>query len=421
MRQKKQIKKKMFIISFFMLILFEFNFIFTLSLSETRIISGTQVYDDIINPNQTVIYNFSDNNILFGISTDSEINMNLDIGSTIFSRESFIIVNNNNNSIFFNCSLRSNIEQYDMQQKPKGPLNTNFQYRYSYNNIIRIRTNTTIQNLTIQFRKSPQFGLGYNLNYRIGIFENNLESWAIVPTYEKINQSNTEPYIEGEILNLEGEQDYFITIFEIINVNYNWIWISIVSIAIALFAIIIVISKREYIHLLRTRIIPIDKGVHNLTLDDVLENENRNKLIDLILNEPGIHFNELLRRTNLSAGNLAWHLDILETYKIIGKKRFDHYLVYFPYYQKNPISNIDLKLQKSELTIKILEMIENNPGIYNQKLAIELGVDHKTITYHVNKLVNLELISIQKQGRKKKFFPNLDAEYFLKNHETDNN
>ena len=66
-------------------------------------------------------------------------------------------------------------------------------------------------------------------------------------------------------------------------------------------------------------------------------------------------------------------------------------------------------------------MIENNPGIYNQKLAIELGVDHKTITYHVNKLINLELISIQKQGRKKKFYPNLDAEYFLNNHETDNN
>ena len=73
------------------------------------------------------------------------------------------------------------------------------------------------------------------------------------------------------------------------------------------------------------------------------------------MNEPGIHFNELLRRTGLAAGNLVWHLDILLTYKVIGKKRIGNFIAYFPYYQKNPLSNVDLKLQKSKLTIEILE------------------------------------------------------------------
>jgi len=131
-----------------------------------------------------------------------------------------------------------------------------------------------------------------------------------------------------------------------------------------------------------------------------------------ILNEPGIHFNELLRRTGLAAGNLVWHLDILETYKIIGKNRVGKFIAYFPYYQKNPISNIDLQLSKSKLTLEILEMIENEPGLWNNLITKKLKVDHKTIHYHINKLKDLNLIRFQKDGRKKKFFPNLDSEYF---------
>ncbi|MFX1313368.1 MAG: hypothetical protein ACFFHD_12250, partial [Promethearchaeota archaeon] len=113
-----------------------------------------------------------------------------------------------------------------------------------------------------------------------------------------------------------------------------------------------------------------------------------------------------------AAGNLVWHLDILETYKIIGKKRIGNFIAYFPYYQKNPISNIDLKLQKSKLTLEVLEMIENHPGIWNNLITKKFKVDHKTIIYHLKKLKELNLINIKKEGRKKKLFPNLESEYF---------
>ena len=121
---------------------------------------------------------------------------------------------------------------------------------------------------------------------------------------------------------------------------------------------------------------------------------------------------ELLRKTGLAAGNLVWHLDILMTYKVIGKKRIGNFVAYFPYYQKNPLSNIDLKLQKSRLTLEILEMIEEEPGIWNNLITKKLEVDHKTIKYHLDKLVELKLINLEKEGRKKKIYPNLDSEYF---------
>ena len=177
-------------------------------------------------------------------------------------------------------------------------------------------------------------------------------------------------------------------------------------------SLVVAISKKDYFQYLRTRTVPIEKGAHRLSLDEVLENENRNKIIDLILNEPGIHFNELLRKTGLAAGNLVWHLDILMTYKVIGKKRIGNFISYFPYYQKNPISNVNLKLQKSKLTLEILEMIEKEPGIWNNLITKKFKVDHKTIQYHLKKLNELGLIKLEKEGRKKKIYPNLDSDYF---------
>ena len=187
--------------------------------------------------------------------------------------------------------------------------------------------------------------------------------------------------------------------------------------AAILLGVVIIISKRDYFHYLKTRTVPIEKGAHRLTIEEVLENENRNKIIDLILKEPGIHFNELLRKTELAPGNLVWHLDILETYKVIGKKRVGNFIVYFLYYQKNPISNIDLKLSKSKLTLDVLETIEREPGIWSNIITKKFEVDHKTIHYHVKKLLELGLITLKKEGRKKMIYPNLESDYYAqKNH-----
>lgn len=184
---------------------------------------------------------------------------------------------------------------------------------------------------------------------------------------------------------------------------------------IFLIAIVIVLSRKAYIKYIKNRAEIIDTGSHRLTLEEVLENENRKSIIDAILAEPGIHFNDLLRKTELAPGNLVWHLDILETYKIIKKKRVGNYLIFIPYYSKNPLSNIDLKLQKSELTLKVLEMIEENPGIWNKKLTNELNIHRKTIQYHIDKLLELGLVYRQKDGSKKRIYPNLEMEYFKDN------
>jgi predicted transcriptional regulator len=60
-------------------------------------------------------------------------------------------------------------------------------------------------------------------------------------------------------------------------------------------------------------------------------------------------------------------------------------------------------------------MILENPGIWNAKITDELETHRKTIQYHIDKLIDLGLIYKKSDGRKKKIYPNLEAEYFKDN------
>jgi predicted transcriptional regulator len=392
-------------------IFFEINTVLYNVLARTENVSGFWAEDTIV-PDEFVSYNFP-NGIICEISTNTLIDLYVEYENRINNRHSLFIINNND-SISLNITARVSLGNFGITQIPSGPKKGSFQLRYQYENIFRVRSNSTIENFTIRYQKNIQFGLKSNVNYSLALFGINQESWELIETKEKLNTSTSELYLESSIIGIESDIDYYFTLFEFSQQPYDWTWLILTILigVISLLSITFLISKKEYLQYLRKRTIPIEKGAHRLSLDEVLENENRNKIIDLILNEPGIHFNELLRKTGLAAGNLVWHLDILQTYKIIGKKRVGNFLTYFPYYQKNPLSNVDLKLQKSKLTLEILEMIEDKPGIWNNIITKKFKVDHKTIHYHIYKLNELGLIKLKKEGRKKKIYPNFESEYY---------
>ena len=410
-RLKLKNRSKLFSIFVLLLVFINFNILISQVLSDrTENVSGFTTQDKVY-PHESVQYNFF-NNIIFDISTDSFIDLNIQYENNIENRQIYFLINNSN-PISLNISSKVSLQNFGMPGTPQGPRKGNNQFQYRYNCILQIKANTTIDYLTISSIKRSSYGLNPNLKYSLALYESSQDSWLVIDTTEELNESSSEFSLASSISNLQADTEYFVTFFEVSEIFDNWFLMIILIVgAIGIASLAILISKKDYFQYLKTRTIPIEKGAHRLSLDDVLENENRNKIIDLILKEPGIHFNELLRKTEIAAGNLVWHLDILETYKVVGKKRIGNFIAYFPYYQKNPISNLDLQLSKSKLTLGILEMIEKEPGLWNSVITKHFKVDHKTIQYHVNKLKDLNLIQFRSEGRKKKIFPNLDSDYF---------
>ena len=404
-------RSKLFNILVLLLVFINFNILISQVLSyRTENIPGFSTQDKVY-PNESVKYNFF-NNIVFDISTDSFIDLNIEYESNIENRQIFFQINNSN-PISLNITSKTLMQNFGISRPPQGPRRGDNQFQYKYNCILRFKTNTTIEHLTVTSIKKSLYGLSSNLDYSLALYEPSQDSWVLIDTIEELNESSSEISLVASVSNLQVETEYYITFYEVTKVFDDWILVIVLIVgAVGIASLAILISKKDYFQYLRTRTIPIEKGAHRLSLDEVLENENRNKIIDLILKEPGIHFNELLRKTEIAAGNLVWHLDILETYKVVGKKRIGNFIAYFPYYQKNPISNLDLKLSKSKLTLEILEMIEKEPGLWNSIITKHFKVDHKTIQYHINKLKDLNLINFKSDGRKKKIFPNLDSDYY---------
>jgi DNA-binding transcriptional ArsR family regulator len=368
-------------------------------------------------PNEPITFDFITLQNQFTIETDVFVSLYLEYHFFIFFREASLIINNSE-AVSLNVTCIFDLNSF-LSQLPEDPMLEDLILTYQYNCIYQLYSNSTIERLTFRFMKMEIFGLDPFLNYSLALFEEGQSSWVPITTLEKNISGSSDMYLEGSLSNMEADKEYYFTLYDIEEEpqapSEDWIpllFIILIPSIIILIGIIIVVSKEEYLDYIKKRLAPINRGAHRLTLKEVLDNENRNKIIDLILEYPGIHFNELLRKTGLTPGSLVWHLTVLETYKIIDKKSLENYVVYFPYYQKNPISNIDLKLKKSDLTLKILDLIENDPGIWNNKITNKLKINRKTIEYHIEKLIELNLIKKKKEGNKKHLYVNLDSEYF---------
>ena len=148
-------------------------------------------------------------------------------------------------------------------------------------------------------------------------------------------------------------------------------------------------------------------GHHILSYDDIFENENRKKIIGSILQEPGIHNNELLRQCNLQKGQLQWHLYVLMQYGIIKKEKVGQFSVFFPIKMaRDPNQNSRLLIRKSKTSLKVLDLIEKNPGINSSAIALQLFLNRSTVKYHIDKLKKKDLVLFKHKGRKIELYPN---------------
>jgi len=181
--------------------------------------------------------------------------------------------------------------------------------------------------------------------------------------------------------------------------------ISLSMATILLLSIMEVLSIKEYRgYFIRKSY--FKKGRSYLTLSDIFENENRINILTQILNNPGVHHNELLRNCNLQKGQLQWHIDVLLKNHIIKREKSGQYTIYFPITSSFEIGEKSKNLLiKSKSTSKILDIIQKNPGIYSSEISRILNLSRNTIKYHIDKLSEEKLVKLTKKGRKIELYP----------------
>lgn len=133
--------------------------------------------------------------------------------------------------------------------------------------------------------------------------------------------------------------------------------------------------------------------------DELLENETRQRIFDLVRTRPGIHFRGIARQLDLSLGQLEHHVTKLTRGDLLVEETTDGYSCYFaPGAVDDTVKRLATKL-RTDTARAILEAVLERPGASLSAVAYNAGVSRSAATYHVGKLVDAGMVDKDRDGR----------------------
>jgi DNA-binding MarR family transcriptional regulator len=128
--------------------------------------------------------------------------------------------------------------------------------------------------------------------------------------------------------------------------------------------------------------------------ENLLKNAIRNRIFTHIKENPGRHYRAILKDLDLPMGVLTYHINRLEKANYI-KSRQDG--MFRRFYTTGP--KTEMRFFLSNIQESIINVIKDNKGISQTKIADKLGVSRKVVNYHINILDQAGLIFVETQGR----------------------
>jgi predicted transcriptional regulator len=134
--------------------------------------------------------------------------------------------------------------------------------------------------------------------------------------------------------------------------------------------------------------------------DKSLELESRRKIYDAVEQVPGIHFRELNRRLGIPLGVIEYHLKYLENHELIVSKRAGRYKRYYILGKMGSRDKQLMGLLQQQMPRRILMHLLLHPKTTQKGLRKEFKISASTLSFHISKLIDSELIITIKVGRK---------------------
>jgi predicted transcriptional regulator len=132
----------------------------------------------------------------------------------------------------------------------------------------------------------------------------------------------------------------------------------------------------------------------------MLEVGIRQKLFTLISECPGIHFRDAQRRTKTATGNLSYHLEHLVKAGLLETVRDGKYLRYYACNEMSFEQKGILEFVRRKTDRHILLFLLQNETSTNEQLSEILHLSPSTISWHIKKLVDANILDAKAVGRK---------------------
>jgi DNA-binding MarR family transcriptional regulator len=129
-----------------------------------------------------------------------------------------------------------------------------------------------------------------------------------------------------------------------------------------------------------------------LNRQQLLENPNRDRILAIIRQEPGIHFSRIKADINKESRTVQWHLKMLEKFDFIREERFGNNVVYFDFLQDKLHDRLHYYLHKDGAPA-ILKSILTHPGISMLDLIDLVQMPRSTVARKLKVLIDEGVVS----------------------------
>lgn len=122
----------------------------------------------------------------------------------------------------------------------------------------------------------------------------------------------------------------------------------------------------------------------------------RGRLLDLLQAEPGLHFQELVRRSGSAAGAVSHHLRVLCGAGLVRQQRAGPFVQYYLPHPGPPPGPGRLLLRSAVARRVLLAAVE--PGLNIAALAGRAGASDRTVAYHLKRFARHGIVDLVPEG-----------------------
>lgn len=133
--------------------------------------------------------------------------------------------------------------------------------------------------------------------------------------------------------------------------------------------------------------------LRRISRSQVIDNEMRAEILDILEFYEFDHFNSLKKQLNSGVSILRWHLQILEDFELIEVKRVKQFKVYHLENERIDPDRIFLYCSiRSKKAFKIIEFLLRHNSQTTKDLSLKLHISNDLIKYHSVKLTNDKIL-----------------------------
>ena len=134
------------------------------------------------------------------------------------------------------------------------------------------------------------------------------------------------------------------------------------------------------------------------------EIETQKRIFSLISNNPGLHSRKISIILKISGQLADYHLQYLEKKNLIYSVKEAGYRRFYIQGRIGQEDRKRLSMLRQEVPLKIILFLIKNPGSKHKDILRLIEIAPSTLTYHIKKLVESEIIEIKSRNDIRKYY-----------------